>query len=270
PYVGQGVVGSAVGMDKVIMKKVFASHSLPILPYLWFYRKEWQEDRQKVLKQIREKLSLPVFVKPANLGSSIGISRASTDEELTAAVELAANYDGKVVIEQAVEKPREINCSVLGYQDQVEVSVCEEPLAWQEFLSYQDKYMSKGPGDKGMAGSKRRIPADISPELKDEIEKMSVTAFKSLDASGVARIDFLLDADENPYVNEINTLPGSFAFYLWEPAGKTFSMLIDQLIQIACKVHQMKGENLYTYDVDLLAQIPASGAKAPGGSKQPQ
>lgn len=268
PYVGPGVVGSAAGMDKVIMKEVFASNNLPLLPYLWFYRKEWEEDKDKIIDRVKGELSLPVFVKPANLGSSIGISKAKTEDELINAVELAANYDLKIIVEKAVVNPREINCSVLGYHNHLEVSVCEEPLGWQEFLSYQDKYMTKGTSSKGMAGAKRRIPADISPELTEQIQAMARTAFRSLDARGVARIDFLIDNNEQIYVNEINTLPGSFAFYLWEPMGKKFKKLLDDIIQIAIKIHREKTKNIYSYDVDLLSQFGEQGTKQPGGSKQ--
>ncbi|RKD29121.1 D-alanine--D-alanine ligase family protein [Thermohalobacter berrensis] len=253
PYVGGSVLGSAVGMDKIMMKSVFKAYELPMVDYIWFFRRKWDENKEEIIKEAEEKLGYPVFVKPANLGSSIGISKATDREKLKEAVEIAIRYDRKIIIEKGVENPREINCAVLGYDDKIKTSVCEEPVGWQDLLSYEDKYIKSN--SKSGKGDRRIIPADLKDNIKEEIESLAKKAFMAVDGRGVARIDFLVDKDENIYVNEINTLPGSISYYLWEPAGITFKDLINELIEIAMEVHREKNKNMYSYDVDLFKQI---------------
>ena len=240
PYTSSGVLGASVGMDKIIMKKVFEANNLPVLPYVYFLRDEWEKDKDKILKEIEEKLSYPMFVKPSNLGSSIGITKATDKEKLIEGIEVAINYDSRILVEKGVVNLREINCSGLGYQDDIMTSCCEEPLNWTEFLTFEDKYLRGGKSAKGgaktaptkianatlgskqsgMASMDRRIPADISDEHTKEIKEYTREAFRALSSKGVVRIDYIIDTDEDKvYLNEINTIPGSFAFYLWNHDG---------------------------------------------------
>ncbi|KNF10113.1 D-alanine--D-alanine ligase A [Gottschalkia purinilytica] len=260
PYVSAGVVGSAVGMDKILMKDVFKSHGLPIVGYTWFFRKKWNDDKEAVISQIEEKLNYPVFVKPANLGSSVGISKAKDRDGLIESIEVAIRYDRKIIVEQSIENPREINCAVMGYDDEVKASLCEEPIGWTDLLTYEDKYVNSN--SKGTKGGGRNIPADIPEDKAKEIQETAKKSFMSIDCKGNARIDFLMDKDENIYVNEINTQPGSIAYYLWEPMGISFTKLIDELIEIATKVHKEKNQNMYSYDVDLFSRVQFGGSKA--------
>ncbi|WMM25827.1 D-alanine--D-alanine ligase family protein [Tissierella sp. MB52-C2] len=252
PYVGCGVLGSSVGMDKVLMKDVYKANGLPIVDYTWFYRSKWLKDRDEVINQIEEKLSYPMFVKPANLGSSIGITKAKDRDGLISAIEVAIKYDRKIIIEKAVESLREINCSVIGYDEEVMTSLCEEPVGWEEILTFEDKYVKSNEKGGKTSGERRIIPADIKEEIASEIENLAKKAFITIDGRGVSRIDFLLDENNNVFINEINTLPGSIAFYLWEGKGYPFVKLIDELINIAVKVHEEKKSNIYSYEANLL------------------
>jgi D-alanine-D-alanine ligase len=252
PYVGCGVLGSSVGMDKVLMKDVYKANGLPIVDYTWFYRSKWLKDRDEVINQIEEKLSYPMFVKPANLGSSIGITKAKDRDGLISAIEIAIKYDRKIIIEKAVENLREINCSVMGFDEEVMTSLCEEPVGWEEILTFEDKYVKSNEKGGKTSGERRIIPADIKEEIASEIEDLAKKAFITIDGRGVSRIDFLLDENNNVFINEINTLPGSIAFYLWEGKGYPFVKLIDELINIAVKVHEEKKSNIYSYEANLL------------------
>ncbi|WP_026895308.1 D-alanine--D-alanine ligase family protein [Clostridiisalibacter paucivorans] len=249
PYVGAGVMSSAVGMDKIIMKSVFKAEALPIVDHIWFYRKKWIKDRDTIIKDVEDKLEYPVFVKPANLGSSVGITKATDVDKLIDAIEVAIRYDRKILVENAVVNPREINCAVMGKDDELKASFCEEPLGWKDLLSYEDKYINSDV--KGGKGQKRVIPAELSDKMTEDIQNFAKRAFNSLDCRGNARIDFLIDENDNIFVNEINTLPGSVAFYLWEPMGITFKDMITELIDIAEDAHGEKNDNMYSYDVDL-------------------
>ncbi len=292
PYVGTGVVGSAVGMDKIIMKAAFAAAGLPLLPYRWFRRSQWENEPESVLEQIERELTYPLFVKPANLGSSIGISQARNRDELEAGLAIAAQYDRRLLVEQALEDAIEINCSVLG-NDDPHPSVCEQPVPWAEFLSYEDKYLRSGDKAAGMASIDRRIPAPIPAQLTQRIQAAAVTAFRATDCAGVARVDLLVDdparaapSAENPkraalaaeangafYVNEINTIPGSLSFYLWEASGLSYPELIDRLIALALERHQDKQRTITTFESTVLAHAagssPKHGAPQPGGPDQP-
>ena len=272
PYVGTGVVGSAVGMDKIIMKAAFAAAGLPLLPYCWFRRSQWESAPQTVLAQIERHLTYPLFVKPANLGSSIGISQARSRDELEAGLAIAAQYDRRLLVEQALEGAIEINCSVLG-NDDPQPSVCEQPVPWAEFLSYEDKYLRGGGKAAGMASTDRRIPAPIADQLTQRIQAAAVAAFRATDCAGVARVDLLVDgagvdeAEAAFYVNEINTIPGSLSFYLWEASGLSYAELIDRLIALALERHEDKQRTITTFESTVLAHAAGSGLKrgAAGG-----
>lgn len=255
PYVGAGVLASSVGMDKILMKDVYKANGLPIVDYFWFYRSKWQEDSDKVINDIEDNITYPMFVKPSNLGSSIGISKANNKKELMNAIEVAINYDRKILIEKAVEKGREINCSVMGYEENLMTSLCEEPLGWEDILTFEDKYIKSNMKSNTNEGDRRIIPADIEEDIREEIEELAKKAFKAIDSRGVSRIDFLLDENKRIYVNEINTLPGSLSFYLWEGKGYPFIKLIDELINIALEVHKEKQKNLYLYEANLFNRI---------------
>lgn len=253
PYVGVGVLGSALGMDKIAMKAVFRENKLPILNYLWFLREEWRKASEDIIAMIEANLKYPMFVKPANLGSSIGISKVRSRDELMYAIDVASHYDRRLLVEEALEDAIEINCSVLGNDDPIP-SVCEQPVSWEEFLSYEDKYL-KGNKISGLKGADRRIPAPISSELTGEIQRLAIKAFKAIDGCGVARVDFLVDRkDKKVFVNEINTIPGSISFYLWEATGIKFPILIDRLIALAFERHKEKGKTSYSYDSKLLSE----------------
>jgi D-alanine-D-alanine ligase len=255
PYCFPDVKASALGMDKVSMKKVFVADKLPVVDCVWFYKSQYLKDMEKYLEEASQ-IGFPLIVKPANLGSSVGISKAHNTEELRNSIKVALHYDKKILIEKCIENPREINCAVLGYEDDVIASLCEEPVGWREFLKYEDKYMS---GSKGKGSEKRVIPADIPDELAHEIQELAKKAFIAIDASGTSRVDFLYDG-KNIFVNEINTIPGSISFYLWEPSGIPFKELINRLIDIAIKKHEDESSNIKTYDVDLLNNM-AKGVK---------
>lgn len=249
PYIGCGVSAAAVGMDKVLMKKVFSSFNIPMTDYFYFYREGYKEEQ---IIEKAEKIGYPLFVKPANLGSSVGISKAKDRASFIKAIEVAKNYDRKILVEKAVESPREINCAVLGYENDLVTSLCEEPLGWKDFLSYQDKYMGSGKTKSGggMKNQEKNLPAKISQEMKEEIENLAKKAFCAIDGNGVARVDFLVDKDK-VYVNEINTLPGSISFYLFEPMGIKMTDLITKLIEFGKKRNGQRNKNIYSYDSDL-------------------
>jgi D-alanine-D-alanine ligase len=269
PYTSTGVAGSALGMDKIMMKQFFQGAGLPVLPGLSFTRSEFSGERGAVLNKVEEELGFPVFVKPANLGSSIGVSRADDTESLADSLELAFEYDRRVLVEKGLDKPVELNCSVMGYDDIVEASPIEMPLNNDEFLDFKDKYLASG-GSKGMASLHRVLPAPIEDELKNEIQEMSRTIFRMLDCKGVVRIDYMFDKhSEKLYITEINTIPGSLAFYLWENAGIPYSALIDRMINFAEKAHADKNQSNYAYSSDILKNVSlgSKGAKGCKGMK---
>jgi len=257
PYVGCGVLSSAVGMDKVMMKAAFEQNNLPVVDYVWLLRSRLEKKREEVLNWIEAKLRYPLFVKPANLGSSIGISKATNREGLDFALEVASQYDRKLLVEQGIDNVQEINCAVMGNEDPVP-SACEEPVAWEQFLSYDDKYI-RGTAGKGMKGSKRRVPADISEEMTQRIQELAVRAFKAIDGRGMSRVDLLVDRSTSEvYVNEVNTIPGSMAFYLWQAVGLTPSQVADNLIQLAQEAWEDKKKTTFSYESSLLEKADLS------------
>ncbi len=269
PYTSTGVTGSAVGMDKIIMKEFFRGADLPVLPGEWYTRRKYAEDAPKIISDVSGKLGFPVFVKPANLGSSIGVSRADNEEELKDALELAFEYDRRVLVEKGLDKPVELNCSVLGYDDELLASPIEMPLNQDEFLDFRDKYLG-GNGSKGMASLSRVLPAPIEDSLKNEIQEMSKKIFRLMDCKGVVRIDYMFDRlSEKLFITEINTIPGSLAFYLWEKDGISYRELIDRMIACAEKAHDDRNKTNYAYTSDILKGVSfgAKGAKGTKGGK---
>lgn len=263
PYVGCNVLASAVGMDKVITKTILQDCGLPVTKYAWFYSKDWFLDSGKVKEKIFKKISYPVIVKPVNLGSSVGVTKASNDEELAKAIDLAVMFTNKILVEEMIVNLKEINCSALGDYDDVKLSVCEEPVSAAEILSYQDKYLSNGA--KGMSAAVKKLPAEISEQVTKIIQDLAKQTFINLGCSGVVRIDFLIDKEnEQIYVNEVNTLPGSLSFYLWEATGIGFTELTHILIQLALKKHREKSELITTFESNLLS---VGGASFGGKSK---
>ena len=246
-YVGAGVLGSSAGMDKDVMKKLFKFSGLPIVKHVTVLRGEWEKDPKKVQKAVEKELKYPVFVKPANLGSSVGISKVHDRSELDGAIYEAAKYDRKIVIEQGVGggkagKAREIECSVLGNDEPI-ASIPGEIVPATEFYDYNAKYIDEG--------SKLIIPAKISKKKQKEVQQMAIGAFKAVDCSGLGRVDFLLDPKtEKLYLNEINTMPGftSISMYpkLWGASGIGYAELIDRLIQLGLERHADKKRNRYT------------------------
>ncbi|HXE79897.1 MAG TPA: D-alanine--D-alanine ligase family protein [Vicinamibacterales bacterium] len=236
PYVGAGVLASAVGMDKAVMKVVFAERGLPVAPYRVLLRPDWDRSRAEITAMLGEALGYPMFVKPANLGSSVGISKAKTEAALTEAIDLAFEFDRKVVVEQAVPEAREIECAVLG-NEAPEASVAGEIIPSREFYDYEAKYLD--------AGSEPLIPAPLTDEQHAAVRRLAVEAFRAIDCAGMARVDFLLSRNTGQlYVNEINTLPGftTISMYakLWKASGVDYSVLLDRLIALALERHAAK------------------------------
>ena len=263
PYSSSGVGASAIGMDKVYMKQFFRGAGFPVLPDCWYLRHAWEKDRAAVLDGIEKQLPYPVFVKPASLGSSIGVSRACNRSELEEALELAFDFDRKALIEQGLTKPLELNCSVLGYNGEAQASEIEMPVTCGELLTYMDKYGASG-GSKGMASLKRILPAPIETELRDRIQKLSVDIFNNMDCKGVVRIDYMYDSASNSlYITEINTLPGSMAFYLWEATGLPYKQMIDKLVECAMQAKQDKDDSNYAYSSDILKDVSLGGKAGP-------
>lgn len=257
PYVGSNVYSSAVGQDKVFEKQIFASSGLPITKYTWFFDSEYKEDEEEVLKKIKS-IGYPVMVKPARLGSSIGISKVKSEKEIKDAIEEAIKYDEKVLVEKVVENLVEVNCSVLGNYEYQEASVLEEVMGVDEFLSYKDKYLgnSKKTGSKGMASTNRVIPARIDDKVTNEIKEISKRAFKVLNASGVIRIDYLIDKkSKKVYINETNTIPGSLSFYLWQETNKPYKVLLDDMISLAIKNYKRKKRKVFSFDTNILSNF---------------
>ena len=236
PYVGAGVLASAVGMDKAAMKMVFVANGLPICDYHVCLARDWRRDEHGVMNTIVTKLGFPVFVKPANLGSSVGISKARHATELRQAMELAAQFDRKIVIEAAVPNAREIECSVLG-NDDPEASVPGEVIPSREFYDYEAKYLDEG--------SKLLIPAPLTQKQASDVRRLAIAAFKAIDGAGMARVDFLLGGDSGIlYLNEVNTIPGftTIGMYskMWAASGLSFPALLDRLIALALERHGEK------------------------------
>lgn len=263
PFVGCDVTASAIGMDKFIMKAVLKEGNVPVLDARLYTLSHYAE-MEALLDDIEKTFSYPVIVKPVNLGSSVGISVAKNRVELTDSVDDAFRYATKVLVEHAISNLREVNCAVLGDENEAIASEVEEPLHSEDILSYEDKYVSnsKSGGSKGMASVSRKIPAEISDELREEIREMAVKSFRLLGCNGVARIDFMIDEDEGKlYFNEINTIPGSLAFYLWEPIGIPYKELLSRMIELCLKRARTEESLTFTFDTNILNSASFGGSK---------
>ena len=269
PYVGCDVLASAVGMDKFVMKILLKDAGFPVLDCCRF--SAYEIDRiEDCAKQAEAKFGYPMIVKPINLGSSVGISKAKDHGSLISSMEDAFQFSDRILVEPCVVDLKEINCSVVGDSESAEASVCEEPVQAkdEDILSFDQKYIGGGKsgGSKGMASLKRKIPADITPEQDEFIRKTAVDAFRYLGCNGVTRIDFMIDmATDKVYINEINTIPGSLAFYLWEPKGVKYPQLLERMIQLALKRHRQNSKINYTFDTNILSMGGSFGSK---GSKR--
>ncbi len=282
PYTGSSVFGSALGMDKVQSKYVCRDQGIPVVDFVAFRESDWAGHEETWLDQCEETLGYPVIVKPSRLGSSIGIVRADDRKELDDAIEDAFRYDEKVIVEYGVRQLREVNCSILGDPNDAIPSVLEEPVrtADDETLSFEDKYLRGGGessklggrgskaasgGSQGMASLDRIIPAKLSPERTAEIQALAVRIFRLFECAGVARIDFMIEqTTDRVFFNEINTIPGSFSFYLWEPTGIPFDRLTHRMIEIALERHRQKNGRVRSYETNLLSLKSLSGLKGKG------
>ncbi|MBI4038594.1 D-alanine--D-alanine ligase [Candidatus Daviesbacteria bacterium] len=263
PYTGFNVMGSAVAMDKVISKLVFQALGFNVAKFVSIGRNDWIKDSKNCLIEIKKKLKFPLIIKPADIGSTIGINRAKTDMDLEFNIEVAAVYSDKILIEEAFEGCIEVNCAALGYNDVIP-SLCEMPIRSGETLSYEDKYLKGGKNAKstGMASLSRKIPAPISQNLTKKIQETTVKIFKALEGCGVARIDYFVDVKkEKFYVNEINSPPGSLAFYLFEllPIGIKYSQLLDRIIEDGLKRFEDQKKTQYIFNSPLLSQMAKAG-----------
>jgi D-alanine-D-alanine ligase len=263
PYTGSGVTGSSLGMDKVFQKEVFEKEGIPVVPHISFSRRLWHESPDSCLAAAEEHLQFPMFVKPANLGSSVGITRAVDHEGLRYALEVASHFDRKLLVEQAVVNAREVNCSVLGNDDPIP-SACEEVFSSHVFLDYEAKYKvgykaTASPNGGAQKAEARRVPADLGDALTQKVQDLAVRAFSALDCRGVARVDFLLAESGMIYVNEINTIPGALSFYLWEAVGMQYRDLLTRLIDLAYEAFEDRRSNVVNYDVSDLLKLGSAG-----------
>ncbi len=275
PYAGSGPLAAALAMDKVAAKRWAASYDIPQVEFAAFRESDWAGQEEARLDSLEAVPGLPAIVKPARLGSSIGIGRAGTREELDTAIEEAFRYDDSIVIERAVQDLCELNCSVISSEGGPHASVLEEPLSGEALLSFQDKYLrgsgtgGKGSakrGDAGMASLDRKIPAPIGEQLTGQVRELAGKVFEAFGCSGLVRIDFLMDRkDHKVYFNEINTMPGSLAFYLWAPTGLSFEGLLDQILESGFARHRAALGRVRSYDVNLLSEKELGGLK---GSKK--
>ena len=267
PYAGCAVTASALGMDKYYMKAALRQAGLPVLAAVEFTGKRYAQDSESVVTEIETAMAYPVIVKPVNLGSSVGIAKANDRTALMVALDEAFGYASRVLVEPAVEHLRVINCAVLGDRDEAIPSVCEEPVNSDEILSFKDKYLSceknqKSSNSGGMSSLKRRCPAELPSGMTEHVQELAVKTFRALDCAGVARIDFLNNTETGElWVNEINTIPGSLAFYLWEAAGLPFDQLMDRLVELAFKRQRERETLRFDYQSNILEGVALGGAK---------
>lgn len=270
PFVGPDTYAAVVGQDKVYMKSIWTLENLPMTKFVWFYDQEYRSNSDSVVKKVNE-LKYPVIVKPASTGSSVGIQVVHKKEDLTTAIDEAVQYDHKILVEELVENLKEVNISVLGNSDNQSLSVIEEVLSSKDFLTYEDKYIGNGKikgkagskqpmkSSKGMLSASRKIPADLTEKLQQEVEQIAIKAFKSLGSSGCCRIDFLIDEkSKKAYINEINSIPGSLAFYLWEAKGVDYTSLLGDMINIAIKDYKKRTSKTHSFDSNILAGFQGS------------
>ena len=266
PFAGCNTLSSANGMDKITMQMILRECGVPVVDYVWFTDRQWLSSKDDIISKVESKLGYPVIVKPANLGSSVGIGKASNREELIEKVDNAEKFSQRIIVEHMIEQLKEINCSVLGDADEHESSVCEEPIKTGDFLSYEDKYMGGSKTTAGMQASEKRIPADLPEAVSEKIRCMAGETFRVLSCHGVSRVDVMVDEKDNSiYVNEINTIPGSLSFYLWEASGISFTQLMDRLVQLALKRKRAIDRKTFTYDHNIFSL--GGGVKGAKGAK---
>lgn len=268
PYAGCNTLSSANGMDKITMKMILRESGIPVVDYVWFTDRQWFAQKESIIEKVEKELGYPVIVKPANLGSSVGIGKAADRQQLIERINYAEKFSQRIIVEHMIEKLKEINCSVLGNADENIASVCEEPVKTGDILSYEDKYMggSKSAKGSGMQSSERRVPAQIPEEMSERIRNMSRDTFRVLSCHGVSRIDVMIDEKDNQvYVNEINTIPGSLSFYLWEASGIKFPQLIDRLMELAFERKRRADMKTFSFDQNIFAM--GGGTKGAKGTK---
>ena len=281
PFVGSNVYGSVAGQDKTIMKDIWKEADLPMTKYVWFYDTEYRQDKDEVLAKIKG-LKYPLIVKPATTGSSVGISFCNDVDSLKEGIDEAIQYDTKVIVEEVVQNLKEVNIAVMGNYENQKVSAIEEVFSGNHFLTFQDKYIGNGKGklkgfkkgaikttSKGMASANRKLPADLDPKMQKEIETIAAKAFKVLGSSGNSRIDFLVDEkSKKVYINEINSIPGSLAFYLWDAKDINFTQVLDDMIQIGIKDYKKRVSKTHSFESNILAGFAANnGVKGMKGMK---
>jgi D-alanine-D-alanine ligase len=265
PYVGCGVMASAVANDKVLTKQVMKAVGIPVVESLSFSRREWEDNPEAVIARLTAALDFPMFVKPVTLGSSIGVGRAADTAMLRAYIDVAINLDRRVLVETGIIGGVEINCAVLGADQDLKASVLEQPISWEQFLTYEEKYLR---GQEGMKSAQRLMPAPLPPQLTADIQQLAIEAFRAIDGRGTARIDFLVRPEQNEvYLNEINTMPGSLAFYLWQESGLSASEVVDRLVSLAREAYADKRRSTYNYQTNLIALTAARGLKSLKGAK---
>lgn len=266
PFAGCNTLSSAVGMDKIMMKFILQGENIPVVDFVWTTDRRWGQDRDGVIAEVESRLNYPVIVKPANLGSSVGIGRADNREQLIDKINGAEKFSDRIIIERCINQLQEINCSVLGDTEETRASILEEPIKSGEILSYTDKYMGGSKTeDRGMAASEKRIPADLPEEVTKKIQQMALDTFRALACNGVSRIDVMIDKESGEiYVNEINTIPGSLSFYLWEASGISFESLMDRLVKLAYKRKREIDRKTFSNDINIFTM--KGGVK--GGSKK--
>lgn len=281
PFVGSNVYGSVAGQDKTIMKDIWKEIDLPMTKYVWFYDTDYRQDKDSVLDKIKG-LKYPLIVKPATTGSSVGISFCDDINSLKEGIDQAVQYDTKIIVEEVVQNLKEVNIAVMGNYENQRVSAIEEVFSGNHFLTFQDKYIGNGKGklkgfkkgaikttSKGMASANRKLPADLDPKMQKEIEEIAMKAFKALGSSGNSRIDFLVDEKTNKvYINEINSIPGSLAFYLWDAKDINFTQVLDDMIQIGIKDYKKRVSKTHSFESNILAGFAANnGVKGMKGMK---
>lgn len=278
PYVGPSMLGASIGQDKVVQKQVMSASGIPVVDYTWFYDHEYQNDEEQILKDIK-KIGYPVIVKPARLGSSVGISVAKNEDQVKESIEEAIKYDEKIVVEAMIKNLKEVDCAVVGNYEDMECSLIGEMLTDNDFLTFEDKYIGEG-GKGGKKGSAKnqtggkiatsgfKIPAELDKEVEEQIYKYSKEAFRCLNLSGVTRFDFLVDTKaKKAYVNEPNTIPGCLAFFFYTPKGKKYTKLLDEMITLAIKEYKDSKKKVTSFESNVLSTY--DGSKGVKGKLQP-
>lgn len=269
PYCESDHYASVVGQDKIFMKQIWKDSGVPVVKFDWFYDIDYETNPDKIIERL-EKLGYPMIVKPARLGSSVGISVAHDNQGLRDAISDAINYDSKILVEEMVQNLTEVNISVLGNYRKQKLSVIEEVGSDSDFLTYEDKYVGGSKGaSKGIVNTKRIIPARISDDLTEKVRDIAKKAFRALGSSGVVRIDFLIDKDNNKvYANEINSIPGSLSFYLWDKTDKEYQDLLDEVLTIAIRDYKDKVNKTRSFDTNILKSFSGNGVKGIKGVKK--